>query len=101
MGLTASCLQGKILLYDAADAEQPFRIMRFRKRKACVACGEDAALDIARRYETPCMLGSATSASGNEALEFSASTLAARLKRGEPTCIVDVRQRNHFEVAHL
>jgi len=92
--LRKSCLNGRMLLYDAMD-ETPVRTMRIKRKTGCIGCGEDAGgLPTIRKHVCGCLTLPAVPT-------IAAADLRQRLLGKENLVVVDVRQAPHFAVSHL
>ena len=86
-------LVGRLLLVDGLSLR--VRELRVRKDPHCPACGVGAA-DAAADVTT-----AACAAAPPEVREISAAELHARLARGDPLRLVDVREPHEWEIANL
>ncbi|CAE8598219.1 unnamed protein product [Polarella glacialis] len=96
-GLHASCLRGRLLLFDALDAAQPFRSLRIRRHPDCVGCSLRSARNPPGLPPRGCPAG----LPGSDLVGLQAEELQVRLRAGRPTLLLDVRQPAHFSVAQL
>jgi len=99
-------LAGRLLLYDALAAE--FREIEVRRDPACPACGEHRTIRELVDYPELCAPGGADAAGAPHGgatdpagLEISPAELRARLGRGEPIVLLDVREPHEFSMGHL
>jgi sulfur-carrier protein adenylyltransferase/sulfurtransferase len=96
-------LLGRLLLFDALRMR--FREMRLRRDPACPVCGDDPTVRELIDYERFCGVGPPGAPTGSEMSddvpEITPSELKARLDRGEPLTIVDVREPHEWEIGNL
>jgi sulfur-carrier protein adenylyltransferase/sulfurtransferase len=95
-------LIGRLMLFDALAME--FDEVRLKKNPACVVCGEHPSVTELIDYEAFCGVpGHDRGDEGSAGAEWdiTATDLAARLARGEPVRLIDVREPHEWEIAHL
>ncbi|CAE7249180.1 mocs3 [Symbiodinium natans] len=93
--LHASCLRGKMMCYDAANASQPTYMVNLSRQPKCPGCANDASHQLLPPEGCcPYMAGDASNS-------ISASELRSRLLANQPTLLLDVRQPTHFSVCRL
>jgi sulfur-carrier protein adenylyltransferase/sulfurtransferase len=91
-------LVGRLLLFDALRLS--FREMRLRRDPACPACGDHPTLHALIDYDHFC--GTAPeSAMPQEVPEMTPEELKARLDRGDPLTVIDVREPFEWEIGNL
>ena len=95
-------LIGRLMLFDALGMR--FDEVRLKKNPRCVVCGEDPSVTDLIDYEAFCGVpghdrGDEGSAGAD--WDITASDLHARLGRGEPVRLIDVREPHEWEIAHL
>jgi molybdopterin/thiamine biosynthesis adenylyltransferase/rhodanese-related sulfurtransferase/molybdopterin converting factor small subunit len=95
-------LVGRLLLLDALALR--WRELKLHKDPACPVCGEHPTIRGLIDYDEFCGVPQAEAAEAAERAglaEMTASELKARLDRGEPLAIVDVREPHEWEIANL
>jgi molybdopterin/thiamine biosynthesis adenylyltransferase/rhodanese-related sulfurtransferase/molybdopterin converting factor small subunit len=96
-------LVGRLLLYDALTMR--FRELKLRRDPECPVCGDRPTVRALIDYEQFCGLtpaAASTPAAGLPAeLETTVEELKARIDRGEPLFILDVREPNEFQIARI
>jgi sulfur-carrier protein adenylyltransferase/sulfurtransferase len=95
-------LLGRLLLFDALRMR--FREMRLRRDPECPACGDRPTLTGLIDYERFCGLepaGAPTEPSMSDVPEMTPTELKARLDRGDPLTIIDVREPFEWEIGNL
>jgi len=91
-------LVGKLVLYDALDMS--FQTVQLRKNPRCKVCGESPEIVRLIDYEQFC--GVPTRGTHAPAVpEITPLELAERLGRGDPLCVVDVRDPVEQQVSKL
>jgi molybdopterin/thiamine biosynthesis adenylyltransferase/rhodanese-related sulfurtransferase len=93
-----STLVGRLLLYDALHME--FSEFRLRKDPACPVCGDEPSISELIDYEGFCGLP-AREGEALEAPPVSAFSVKQRLARGEDFLLLDVRDEDEFQKAHI
>ncbi len=95
-------LAGRLVVFDALAMR--FREIALRRDPACPVCGEQPEIRELIDYERFCA-GSAAAADGDEeemgVPEITVTDLKARLDRGEPMTIIDVREPYEWGIANL
>ena len=90
-------LVGRLVLFDALAMR--FRELKVRKNPDCVLCGPNATQKGLIDYEQFCgITGEAEAPTGHE---IEPEELKAKLDRGEPVTLLDVREAGEFEIARL
>lgn len=97
-------LIGRLLLLDAL--EMRFRELRLRRDPDCPVCGERPTQHGLIDYDAFCgVRGEAfpapARADGGEPDEIGAKELAARIERGDPPVLVDVRSPQEWQICRL
>jgi adenylyltransferase/sulfurtransferase len=93
-------LIGRFLIYDALRMK--FRELKLRKDPDCPVCGTHPTVTRLIDYEQFCgILPARPEAPVNNATEITAVELKARLDRGEPIRIIDVREPNEYQINRL
>lgn len=92
-------LKGRLLLFDGARLT--FHELAVLKDPACPVCGPTGPIRELPDYDALC--GADGEAGGGFANipEMSAADLKARLDRGEPICLIDVREPHEREIGHI
>jgi adenylyltransferase/sulfurtransferase len=88
-------LYGRLLQYDALRME--FSEFRLHKDPECPACGEHPSIDALIDYADFCGVSEEEVA----APEVSAAEVHAMLDRGDDFLLLDVREPDEFETAHI
>jgi len=100
---TGQPLVGRLLLYDALNMR--FRELKLRRDPACPVCGDHPTVKHLIDYEQFCgVQPAATSASKPDLppeLETTVEELKARIDRGAPLFILDVREPNEYQIARI
>jgi adenylyltransferase/sulfurtransferase len=104
---TGESLVGRLLLFDAL--RMSFRQLRLRRDPECPVCGDAPSILDLVDYERHC--GAPSSGVGNttgsdmqrseDIPEITPTELKARLDRGEPLTIIDVREPHEWEIGNL
>src|SRR3990170_4450916 len=95
-------LIGRLMLFDALGMR--FDEVRLKKNPRCVVCGENPSVTDLIDYEAFCGVpGHDRGDEGSAGVEWdiTAGDLHARLGRGEPVRLIDVREPHEWEIAHL
>jgi len=95
-------LIGRLMLFDALGMR--FDEVRLKKNPRCVVCSENPSVTDLIDYEAFCGVpghdrGDEGSAGAD--WDITAGDLHARLGRGEPVRLIDVREPHEWEIAHL
>jgi len=105
LGGDSQTLVNRLLLFDAWKMR--FRELKLRKDPACPVCGEHATIKELIDYEEFCGLKPPASqeeqsdAREAKSEEITATELKRRLDRGDDIQIIDVREPNEYEIAHI
>jgi len=96
-------LVGRLLLYDAFNMR--FRELKLRRDPACPVCGDRPTIKALIDYEQFCGVTPAPASTAKAELppelETTVEELKARLDRGAPLFILDVREPNEFQIARI
>ncbi len=93
-------LAGRLLLLDALTME--FRTVKLRRDPACPICGDRPTIKALIDYEQFCGVApAATAAAASTEPEITVEELKARLDRGTPTWILDVREPREFDICRI
>jgi len=92
-------LVGRLLLFDAL--EMTFRIMNVRRNPDCPVCGDHPTLTELIDYEAFCGIPQTTQNGTDDVPEMTVVELKARLDRGDPPFILDVRKPHEYDIANL
>jgi adenylyltransferase/sulfurtransferase len=94
-------LVGRLLLVDALAMQ--FRTLKLRRDPNCAICGDHPRITTLVDYEQFCGLPSRGAVPAGLPPEFETTVeeLKARIDRGEPTWILDVREPNEFAIARI
>ena len=100
---TGNPLVGRLLLYDALNMR--FRELKLRRDPACPVCGDHPTVKELIDYEQFCGIKPAATAASKPdlpaELETTVEELKARIDRGEPLFILDVREPNEYQIARI
>lgn len=91
-------LVGRLLLYNALDME--FREMKLRKDPNCPVCGANPTVTKLIDYQQFCGIDARVER-GETDRDISATELKSRLQRGDDLVLLDVREQNEWNIAHL
>jgi adenylyltransferase/sulfurtransferase len=91
-------LVGRLLLYNALDME--FREMKLRKDPNCPVCGANPTVTKLIDYQQFCGIDAKVER-GETDRDISARELQKRLERGDDLLLLDVREQNEWNIAHL
>jgi adenylyltransferase/sulfurtransferase len=91
-------LVGRLLLYNALDME--FREMKLRKDPNCPVCGANPTVTKLIDYQQFCGIDARVER-GETDRDISARDLHSRLLRGDDLVLLDVREPNEWNIAHL
>jgi sulfur-carrier protein adenylyltransferase/sulfurtransferase len=91
-------LVGRLLLYNALDME--FREMKLRKDPDCPVCGAHPTVTELIDYQQFCGID-AKLERGETDRDITARDLQTRLQRGDNLVLLDVREQNEWNIAHL
>lgn len=94
-------LAGHLLLVDVLSME--FRRLKLRRDRHCPICGDAPTIRELIDYEQFCGLTPpVTSPSAKSSVrEVTVTELQARIQRGDPPWILDVREQGEFEISRL
>ena len=93
-------LIGRLVLYDALSTE--FHKLELRKDSACPLCGENPTITELIDYDEFCGLRvPAPAFDGIENCQISPQELKARLDRGDPLELIDVREPHEYAICRL
>jgi adenylyltransferase/sulfurtransferase len=93
-------LIGRLLLFNALDMS--FRELRIRRDKACPVCGENPTIKELIDYEQFCGMGRGNEEAHQSAgAEIDALTLKEWADAKKKFVLVDVREPQEFEIAHI
>lgn len=96
-----SALIGRLLLYDAL--EMRFQEFKVRRNKSCPLCGDQPTMTKLIDYEEFCGVRGqeAGPAAGDASGEITVEELHARVQKGEPVFILDVRNPPEFQICRI
>ncbi len=94
-------LIGRLLLYNALDMS--FDFVKLRKNPKCKICGENPEITELIDYDAFCGVAghNLEEGSAGEEWDIMATELAQKLKKGEPICLIDVREPHELEISRL
>ncbi len=93
-------LVGRLLLFDALGMR--FRELKLRKNPDCPACGEHRTLTgLIDYYEFCGVRGEEAPGPAVQVPEIEPRELKARLDRGDPVFILDVREPHEYQICNL
>ena len=93
-------LVGRFLIFDALKMK--FRELKLRKDPDCPVCGTHPTVTALIDYDQFCGVGPATDASGaSTEAEITPKQLKARLDRGEPLLVLDVREPQEYQINRI
>src|SRR5687768_13020135 len=97
-------LVGRLLLYDALGMR--FRELKLRKNPECPLCGDHRTIHQLIDYHQFCGVPAASDVAaqphaGVTENEIDASALKAKMDRGEPFVLVDVREPHEFQICRI
>jgi sulfur-carrier protein adenylyltransferase/sulfurtransferase len=95
---TGEPLIGRLLTYDGLRGT--FRELRVCKDDACAVCGAQSALRAPRASAAPAACDAAIVAAADMP-GMAVEELATELRRDNPPCLIDVRERGEFDIAHI
>ncbi|HLE45612.1 MAG TPA: molybdopterin-synthase adenylyltransferase MoeB [Thermoplasmata archaeon] len=95
---TGDPLVGRLLLFDAMRMR--FRELKLRKDPACPVCGPDATIKEPIDYEAWCGVPAAGAGLAGEFV-ITPEALKAKLDRGEPVVLVDVREPMEWRINRI
>ena len=96
---TGQPLVGRLLLYDALTMQ--FRQMKLRRDVECPVCGDRPTVKALIDYDAFCGITPARADSASGIPEITVEELKARIDRGEPVRILDVREPNEFQICRI
>jgi adenylyltransferase/sulfurtransferase len=92
-------LAGRLLLYDALAMR--FQELRVRRDPACPVCGDAPSIRAPIDYEAFCGRSPGDAAPDPFAIEIEAAELWAKLRRGEPIAVIDVREPQEHAINRI
>jgi len=96
-------LAGRLLLFDALHMS--FRTLKLRREPACPICGDHPTIKALIDYEQFCGITPATGVGAPPTLprelETTVEEVKARLDRHDPIWILDVREKNEFDICRI
>jgi sulfur-carrier protein adenylyltransferase/sulfurtransferase len=96
-------LAGRLLLFDALAMS--FRTMKLRRDPDCPICGDHPTITALIDYEQFCGITPAARPSAATALppelETTVEELKSRVDRRDPVWILDVREKNEFDICRI
>lgn len=92
-------LLGRLLLFDALRMH--FREVKLRKDPSCPICSQNPTITKLIDYETFCGINRESLAVHDRDWEITPEELKARLGRGEPLFLLDVREPEEFKICRL
>ncbi len=97
-------LIGRLLLFDAL--KMTFRTLKLQRDPQCPVCGDHPTVKTLIDYEQFCGITPATQAAASgemddNAYETTVEQLKDRLDRQEPVWILDVREKNEYDIARI
>jgi len=96
-------LAGRLLLFDALRMN--FRTLKLQRDPECPICGDHPTIKALIDYEQFCGITPATQAAAAGAMpsefETTVEDLKARLDRHDPVWVLDVREKNEFEICRI
>jgi molybdopterin/thiamine biosynthesis adenylyltransferase/rhodanese-related sulfurtransferase len=90
-------LIGRLMLYDALSMR--FRELKLRRNPNCPVCGEHPTVTELIDYELFC--GIVPQAEQDDTYEITPAEVAEWLKSDDPPFLLDVREANEWDIAHL
>ncbi len=94
-------LVGRLLLYDALSMR--FRELKLRKNRECPVCGEHPTVTQLIDYQQFCGMPSQepTPMSGTNEWEIDPVEVKAKMDRGEPFVLIDVREPHEYKICNI
>jgi adenylyltransferase/sulfurtransferase len=93
-------LIGRLLLFDAL--KMSFRTLKLQRDPTCPVCGDRPTVKSLIDYEQFCGIAPAAPAAGGvPEFETTAEDLKARLDRGDRIWLLDVREKNEYEICRI
>src|SRR5689334_18420574 len=96
-------LIGRLLLFDAL--KMSFRTLKLQRDPECPVCGDNPTVKTLIDYEQFCGITPATQAAASgamaAALEETVEELKAQIDRKDPIWILDVREKNEFDICRI
>jgi adenylyltransferase/sulfurtransferase len=94
-------LIGRLLLFDAL--KMSFRTLKLKRDPACPVCGDEPTVKALIDYEQFCGITPpvAAAAGGADEFETTVEELKARLDRREPVWLLDVREKNEYDICRI
>jgi sulfur-carrier protein adenylyltransferase/sulfurtransferase len=91
-------LVGRLLLLDVLT--MAFRTIEVRRDPSCPACGT-REITVLSDYDAYCAGNALDDEPGSEPAELSPAELAARLERGDPITLLDVREESEWRIGRI
>jgi molybdopterin/thiamine biosynthesis adenylyltransferase/rhodanese-related sulfurtransferase len=92
-------LVGRLMIYDAL--EMSYRTVRVRKDPDCPVCGKNPAITRLIDYEAFCGVVSEEAQKAAAGSTITATELKELMDSGEKIFLVDVRERNEYEIVSI
>jgi molybdopterin/thiamine biosynthesis adenylyltransferase/rhodanese-related sulfurtransferase len=92
-------LVGRLMIYDAL--EMSYRTVRVRKDPDCPVCGKNPAITRLIDYEAFCGVVSEEAQKAAAGSTITATELKEMMDSGEKIFLVDVRERNEYEIVSI
>jgi adenylyltransferase/sulfurtransferase len=91
-------LVGRLLLFDALKMH--FRTLKLQRDPACPVCGDHPTVKKLIDYEQFCGILPPPAAGGSES-DITVEELKAKIDRQDPFFLIDVRERNEYEISRI
>ena len=92
-------LIGRLLVFDAMRMR--FRELKLRKDPDCPVCGTNPTITEPIDYDAFCGVGAATEPSLGDGFVITPEGLKAKIDRGEPVVLVDVREPVEWQINRI
>jgi adenylyltransferase/sulfurtransferase len=92
-------LIGRFVIFDALKMK--FRELKLRKDPDCPVCGTHPTVTALIDYEQFCGVGGAEEAHAGSEHDITPTALKARLDRGEPLLVLDVREVQEYQINRI
>jgi len=92
-------LIGRLLLFDAL--RMTFRTLKLKRDPECPVCGDHPTVKALIDYEQFCGITPPSTNGGKEEFETTVEALKARLDRNDPVWLLDVREKNEYEICRI
>ncbi len=92
-------LIGRLLLFDAL--RMTFRTLKLQRDPACPVCGDNPTVTSLIDYEQFCGITPPQATPGAGIPETTVEELKARIDRKDPIWILDVREKNEFDICRI